>query len=178
MTKQKITGPYKVRPVPDQGWEVVRIDGTWPSLSSVEARRKSAEEAHAHALETHPERPIRPLRDEASWTEQRAKAGQEIVRRIDGGKVYPQRQAAYRRAATLNRQWQQDTALPAPEKGESYYLEYPPFSSDDITILTKEEFAQDLPANYRYERVVVGGAEFPTLEALENWVAQENAQRH
>ena len=59
-----------------------------------------------------------------------------------------------------------------------YYLEYPPFSSDGITILTQHEYWQDLPANYHYERVVVGeGGEYASGKELEAWINKENHRR-
>jgi hypothetical protein len=184
MARQKIAGPYKAVPVGEQ-WKVVRVIGRHPSLEAIEQRRLEIQQAHQRELEQHPHRPLRPLRDEAYWERQRAQAGQEIVRDVDGGKLYSHRQAAYRRSVTLNRQWQNQQlsedrketfTMTQQQQQQTFHLEYPPFSCDPINILTDEEFWQELPANHHYETVTVPG-DFRSVEELEAWVARENEQR-
>lgn len=58
---------------------------------------------------------------------------------------------------------------------ERYYFEYPPFEGA-INILTEEEYWEELPPNYHYERVTVGdGEDYDSVEAMEAYVARQNA---
>lgn len=37
----------------------------------------------------------------------------------------------------------------------TYWLEFPPFSSDQVTVLTNDEYWGELPPNHHYERIEV-----------------------
>lgn len=57
-----------------------------------------------------------------------------------------------------------------------FFLEYPPFDIDPISLLCKEEFWHELPINSSYETVTIPG-DFQCVAELEHWVVEQNKQR-
>lgn len=130
--KRKVEGPFKVASVGEQ-WKVVRVIGKNPSLEVIESHyQREMEQKNARpARPARPGGPVRPARpaiqphDDAYWAQERAQAGQDVTRDIDGGKLYPQRQGAYRRSLSLNEQYNEDLQSSYEKEQEETMIEEP-----------------------------------------------------
>jgi hypothetical protein len=119
---------------------VMKREGRHEDLDLVLARRARWEASvrpprysRSGVLETVPE-------DTAEYWEEKVRvAGHEILRDLDGGKVYTHRQAAYRRCKQLNDQWMDDWKENAREYEETQKFLEEAYQAARIERVEKEE---------------------------------------